>query len=259
MISGGRPTTQRCLVKVSESKCLSFDYFGSCLGRFDMTDSSVHSITLRHDGAFGRPNQAFGKNGLNAKILLAGCSRLYHLELTGFFADAIFRSSRGPQIPQLILLKRLDLCWSYHGCNGGAILKLLHVMPSLESIKIDVQQGGRDDYDFDSVESVPPCIACHLNEVVFVGFEGRRQEVKLADFLLKNGVGLKKMLGLSRDKSSERRAQREFWDRLRGAYQMGDLELGPSDADEFGGLGVSSFTYCMQIVVVVMYAFALHC
>lgn len=50
----------------------------------------------------------------------------------------------------------------------------------------------------------------------------------MADFLLRNAGELKKMLGLSRKKSVENQAEKNFWARLKVAFGNGDFEVASS-------------------------------
>lgn len=89
-------------------------------------------------------------------------------------------------------------------------------------------QGTWVDYDYDQVELIPSCIVSHINEVRFNVFKGEQRHVHMADFLLRKAVGLKKMLGLSRKKSEEQQAEKNFWARLKVTFGKGDFEVATS-------------------------------
>ncbi|XP_073121513.1 F-box/FBD/LRR-repeat protein At5g56420-like [Henckelia pumila] len=131
----------------------------------------------------------------------------------------ISQSKQGPPLPIFNLLKRLE-------CTIlviEAFLEFLHLAPFLEWIKLDVRD--LHFYDYDSVESIPSCIVSHLKEVEFCGFKGERPHVRLADFLLKNAVELKKMSGLSRKRSVEGQEGIGFWANLRKVFRDGDFKV----------------------------------
>lgn len=151
---------------------------------------------------------------------MKGLHGLNTFKLSGVFAEAIAQAKEGPR-PKFNMLRRLELLTRF---DSGALLKLLHSTPFLELIFLHM--GQQDDYDYDGVVSVPTCIVSHLNEVHFSGFSGRGPDVRLADFLLKNAVALKKMLGLFRNRSEEGHIEKNFWAKLKSVFKDGDFVVG---------------------------------
>ncbi|XP_073124356.1 F-box/LRR-repeat protein At4g14096-like isoform X2 [Henckelia pumila] len=137
--------------------------------------------------------------------------------------EAIAQSNQGTPLLKFNMLKRLEISTK---CNSEAFLEFLHSTPYLQWIKLNVWMWN--DYDYDLVESTPSCIVSHIKEVEFRGFKGEKPHVHLADFLLKNATELRKMTGLSRKKSDERRAEKNFWARLKGLVRDFDFEIGCS-------------------------------
>ncbi|XP_073127065.1 F-box/FBD/LRR-repeat protein At2g26030-like isoform X2 [Henckelia pumila] len=187
--------------------------------------AEVDNFQIKISGAKFLKFEFYGirKNGLHARLLLKGCSDLNHLRLSGEIVEAMAKSNQGPPLPKLNMLKRLEI---FTKCSNEAFLEFLHSTPSLEYIWLDMWLWN--DYDYDSVEAIPSCIASQLIEVEFNMFKGERSHIHLADFLLKYAVRLKKMSGLSRKRSEERRVEKNFWARLKKVFGDGDFELDSS-------------------------------
>ncbi|XP_073024677.1 F-box/LRR-repeat protein At4g14103-like isoform X4 [Primulina eburnea] len=118
---------------------------------------------------------------------------------------AVVQSNQRPLLPKFNMLKRLEV---FTKCNSGALLELLHAMPFLESIVL--QMWYWDDYDYDEVESLPSCIVSHLKEVRFSSFSKRLPDYRMAQFLWTNALRLKKIVGLRRESSEERQRKKMF-------------------------------------------------
>ncbi|XP_073292554.1 F-box/FBD/LRR-repeat protein At1g51370-like isoform X2 [Primulina huaijiensis] len=216
------PEVENCYIKITGAKLLEIGFHRYFVEKFDLSSSSVFSAAIGYEG-FQDDLQVIRKNGLQARLLLKGCSGLNHLQLSGDTVEAIAQSNQGTPLPNFNMLKRLEISTK---CNSEAFLEFLHSTPYLQWIKLNMWMWN--DYDYDLVESMPCCIVSHLKEVEFRGFKGEKPHVHLADFLLKNAVELKKMTGLSRKKSDERRAEKNFWARLKGLVRDFDFQVGSS-------------------------------
>ncbi|XP_073287039.1 F-box/LRR-repeat protein At4g14103-like isoform X5 [Primulina huaijiensis] len=118
---------------------------------------------------------------------------------------AVVQSNQRPLLPKFNMLKRLEV---FTKCNSGALLELLHAMPFLESIVLEMWYW--DDYDYDEVESLPSCIVSHLKEVQFRSFSKTLPDYRMAQFLWTNALRLKKIVGLRRESSEERQRKKMF-------------------------------------------------
>ncbi|XP_073128439.1 F-box/FBD/LRR-repeat protein At2g26030-like isoform X2 [Henckelia pumila] len=214
------PEVDSFQIKISEAKLVKFEFYGNFLEKFDLSASLVFCVSIDFRG-YAHDLQGIRKIGLNARLLLKECSSLNHFKLSGDIVEAIVQSKHGPPLPKFNMVKQLEISSK---CSNEAFLEFLHSTPSLEHIRLDMWSWN--DYDYDLVELIPSCIVSHLNKVEFQGFKGERSHVHIADFFLKNAVGLKKMYGLSRRKCEERRAEKNFWVRLKGAFGNGDFEVG---------------------------------
>lgn len=99
-------------------------------------------------------------------------------------------------------------------------MKFLRATPNIEEIELHVRNWS-GDFNFYEVAPVPACIITHLKEVTFNTFDGCLRQVRLADFFLTHAVRLERMIGLARAGVDED----DFWDRLKRAIEMGDLEV----------------------------------
>ncbi|XP_073021803.1 F-box/LRR-repeat protein At4g14103-like isoform X5 [Primulina eburnea] len=118
---------------------------------------------------------------------------------------AVVQSNQRPLLPKFNMLKRLEV---FTKCNSGALLELLHPMPFLKSIVLEMWCW--DDYDYDEVESLPSCIVSHLKEVRFRSFSESLPDYRMAQFLWTNALRLKKIVGLRRESSEERQRKKIF-------------------------------------------------
>ncbi|XP_073021794.1 F-box/LRR-repeat protein At4g14103-like isoform X3 [Primulina eburnea] len=118
---------------------------------------------------------------------------------------AVVQSNQRPLLPKFNMLKRLEV---FTKCNSGALLELLHAMPFLKSIVLEMWCW--DDYDYDEVESLPSCIVSHLKEVRFRSFSKSLPDYRMAQFLWTNALRLKKIVGLCRESSEERQRKKMF-------------------------------------------------
>ncbi|XP_073271596.1 F-box/LRR-repeat protein At4g14103-like [Primulina huaijiensis] len=216
------PEVDSFQIKISRAKLGKFEFHGSCLEKFDLSASSVFCASIDFHGYY-QDIQAIRKNGLNGQLLLKKCSGLNHLQLSGAMVEAIVQSKQGSPLPRLNMVKHLEI---FTSCSSEAFLEFLHSMPSLERVRLNVWLW--DDYDYALVELIPSCILSHLKEVQFNGFKGEQRHVHMADFLLRNAGGLKKMSGLSRKKCEENQAEKNFWTRLKVAFRNGDFEVASS-------------------------------
>ncbi|XP_073121520.1 F-box/FBD/LRR-repeat protein At3g14710-like [Henckelia pumila] len=181
----------KCQIKISKAKLVKFEFVGRFVDNFDFSASSVFSATI--------DIHVIRKKELQVQLLFKGFSGLTDLKISGKVVEALARSYQRLPLPKFNMLKRLEVSTK---CNSGALLELLHVMPLLESIVLDMWYW--EDYDYGEVESVPSCIVSHLNEIRFRRFSKRLPDYRMADFLLTNALRLKKMLGLRRESSKER-------------------------------------------------------
>ncbi|XP_073126173.1 F-box/LRR-repeat protein At4g14103-like isoform X2 [Henckelia pumila] len=145
------------------------------------------------------------KMGLQARLLFKGFSGLKDLKIPGLVVEAVTQSDQMPPLPSFNMLKRLEV---FTKCNSGSLLKLLHVMPFLESIVLAMCFWN--DYDYDEVESVPSCIVSHLRRVRFSSFSQRLPDYRMAQFLCTNALQLKKIEGLRRESSEERQRKKMY-------------------------------------------------
>lgn len=82
-------------------------------------------------------------------------------------------------------------------CNYWELLaEFLHKAPKLEDIVLE--DGTKDDTEYSELqwnppEAVPTCLSSHLKTISIHGFKGRRAEMEVAKYLLKNGYLLKKL------------------------------------------------------------------
>ncbi|XP_073124357.1 putative FBD-associated F-box protein At5g56560 isoform X3 [Henckelia pumila] len=216
------PEVENCYIKITGAKLLEIGFHCYFVENFDLSASLVFSAAIGYQ-SFRHDLHVIRKNGLQARLLLKGCSSLNHLQLSGDTVEAIAQSNQGTPLLKFNMLKRLEISTK---CNSEAFLEFLHSTPYLQWIKLNVWMWN--DYDYDLVESTPSCIVSHIKEVEFRGFKGEKPHVHLADFLLKNATELRKMTGLSRKKSDERRAEKNFWARLKGLVRDFDFEIGCS-------------------------------
>ncbi|XP_075520740.1 F-box/FBD/LRR-repeat protein At2g26030-like isoform X1 [Primulina tabacum] len=206
-------------MKISAAKLVKFAVSGLSLGIFDLSASSVSCASVDFM-SYACDLQGIRKNGLHARLLLKGCSGLNHLQLLTDIMEVIDQSKQGPPLPKFNMLKRLEISTR---CKIEAFLEFLHSTPYLERLRLNMWDC--DDYDYDSFEPIPSCIVSHLSEVEFNGFKGMKPHVHLADFFLKNAVELKKISGLFRKKCEERRAEKNFWARLKKVFGDGNFEV----------------------------------
>ncbi|XP_073121518.1 F-box/FBD/LRR-repeat protein At2g26030-like [Henckelia pumila] len=209
-------------IKICRAKLERFDFRGSFLERFDLSSSSLLCASIDFLG-FALDLEATRKNGLNARLLLKECSGLTHILLSGSMLQAIILSKQGPSLPKFNTVKQLDI---FTRGSSELLLEFLRSTPSLERIRLNM--GLWEDYDYGLVEYIPPCIVSRLNDVHFNGFKGEQPQVRLAEFLLKNAQGLKKMSGLLRKKSQEQHAEMDFWTSLKRVFGDGGFAVSSS-------------------------------
>lgn len=210
---------ENCQMRISGAKLVKFAVSGISLGIFDLSASSVSCASVDFM-SYACDLQGIRRNGQHARLLLKGCLGLNHLQLLTDIMDVIAQSKRGPPLPKFNMLKRLEISTR---CKIEAFLEFLHSTPYLEWLRLNMWDCH--DYDYDSLEPIPSCIVSHLNEVKFIGFKGLKPHVHLADFFLKNAVELKKMSGLFRKKCEERRAEKNFWARLKKVFGDGNFQV----------------------------------
>ncbi|XP_073021800.1 F-box/FBD/LRR-repeat protein At3g14710-like isoform X2 [Primulina eburnea] len=199
------PEADKYRIKISRAKIAKFEYKGYFLEYFDLCTSSVFSVAV-YFHCFPKDIQVVRKNGLQARSLLKGLfSGLNHLKLSGEVVEAVVQSNQRPLLPKFNMLKRLEV---FTKCNSGALLELLHPMPFLKSIVLEMWCW--DDYDYDEVESLPSCIVSHLKEVRFRSFSESLPDYRMAQFLWTNALRLKKIVGLRRESSEERQRKKIF-------------------------------------------------
>lgn len=199
------PEVDKCQIKFSKAKLVNCEFVGQFVEDFDFSASSVFSATIDFRRFYGDRIHFIRKTGLQARLLFKGFSGLNHLKISGQVVEAIAQSNQRPLLPKFNMLKRLEV---FTKCNSGALLELLHVMPFLESIVLEMCYW--DDYDYDEVESLPLCIVSHLKEVRFRSFSTRLPDYRMAEFLWTNALRLEKIVGLHRESSEERQRKKMF-------------------------------------------------
>ncbi|XP_073287034.1 F-box/LRR-repeat protein At4g14103-like isoform X2 [Primulina huaijiensis] len=187
----------KCQIKFCKAKLVKCEFFGHFVEDFDFSATSVFSATI--------DIHLIRKIGLQAGLLLKGFCGLNHLKISGEVVEAVVQSNQRPLLPKFNMLKRLEV---FTKCNSGALLELLHAMPFLESIVLEMWYW--DDYDYDEVESLPSCIVSHLKEVQFRSFSKTLPDYRMAQFLWTNALRLKKIVGLRRESSEERQRKKMF-------------------------------------------------
>ncbi|XP_073125279.1 FBD-associated F-box protein At5g22730-like isoform X2 [Henckelia pumila] len=206
-------------MRISGAKLVKFAVYGISLGIFDLSASSVSCVSVDFM-SYACDLQGIRRNGQHARLLLKGCLGLNHLQLLTDIMEVIDQSKQGPPLPKFNMLKQLEISLR---CKIEAFLELLHSTPYLEWLRLNTWDC--DDYDYDLLEPIPSCIVSHLNEVEFNGFKGFKPQVHMADFFLKNATELKKMSGLFRKKCEERRAEKNFWARLKKVFGDGNFQV----------------------------------
>ncbi|XP_073126172.1 F-box/LRR-repeat protein At3g59190-like isoform X1 [Henckelia pumila] len=191
----------KCQIKFFKAKLVKCEFVGQFVEDFDFSASSVFSATLNTYEYDTRVR----KMGLQARLLFKGFSGLKDLKIPGLVVEAVTQSDQMPPLPSFNMLKRLEV---FTKCNSGSLLKLLHVMPFLESIVLAMCFWN--DYDYDEVESVPSCIVSHLRRVRFSSFSQRLPDYRMAQFLCTNALQLKKIEGLRRESSEERQRKKMY-------------------------------------------------
>ncbi|XP_073024678.1 putative FBD-associated F-box protein At5g22720 isoform X5 [Primulina eburnea] len=195
----------KCQIKFSKAKLVKCEFVGRFIEDFDFSATSVFSATIDFRSYYKDDIHLIRKIGLQAGLLLKGFCGLNRLKMSGKVVEAVVQSNQRPLLPKFNMLKRLEV---FTKCNSGALLELLHAMPFLESIVL--QMWYWDDYDYDEVESLPSCIVSHLKEVRFSSFSKRLPDYRMAQFLWTNALRLKKIVGLRRESSEERQRKKMF-------------------------------------------------
>ncbi|XP_073021781.1 F-box/LRR-repeat protein At4g14103-like isoform X4 [Primulina eburnea] len=191
------PEVDKCQIKFSKAKLGKCEFAGRFVEDFDFSATSVFSATI--------DIRSIRKIGSQAGLLLQGFCGLNHLKMSGDVVEAVVESNQGPLLPKFNMLKRLEVLTK---CNSGALLELLHAMPFLESIVL--QMWCWEDYDYDEVESLPSCIVSHLKEIRFSSFCKSLPEYRMVEFLWTNALRLKKIVGLRGESSEERQRKKMF-------------------------------------------------
>ncbi|XP_073021796.1 F-box/LRR-repeat protein At3g59190-like isoform X1 [Primulina eburnea] len=195
----------KCQIKFSKAKLVKCEFVGRFVEDFDFSATSVFSATIDFRSYYNDDIHLIRKIGLQAGLLFKGFCGLNHLKISGKVVEAVVQSNQRPLLPKFNMLKRLEV---FTKCNSGALLELLHPMPFLKSIVLEMWCW--DDYDYDEVESLPSCIVSHLKEVRFRSFSESLPDYRMAQFLWTNALRLKKIVGLRRESSEERQRKKIF-------------------------------------------------
>ncbi|KAI9108125.1 hypothetical protein K1719_020998 [Acacia pycnantha] len=111
----------------------------------------------------------------------------------------------GDDIPTFHNLIHLQI--DEFSCIDWSIVRLLQGFPKLQSLiicKIWGKMYGDDDSDDDdsgdecwmkfSTPDVPPCVSSHLKELAYFGFEGRKLELDILEYIMKNATVLRTVI-----------------------------------------------------------------
>ncbi|KAL3818492.1 hypothetical protein ACJIZ3_004397 [Penstemon smallii] len=131
-------------------------------------------------------------DGSVAKLVNA-CSSVKKLYLSNISIGALERSS----LPLPTFHNLIELTLGCMGISGWRLLaRLLQSAPKLENLKI-VKGYNEYEGDFSTIESshpsLPVCLELHLKKIEFHDFNALDDEIKLVEYLLKNGNVLERM------------------------------------------------------------------
>ncbi|PRQ58794.1 putative FBD domain, leucine-rich repeat domain, L domain-containing protein [Rosa chinensis] len=116
-------------------------------------------------------------NSLN--MLLAQISEVKYLSLSAPIpVDCCF--------PAFGNLTKLELVLDHYD-YWKLLTVVLQKVPNLEYLSLEEKGIGDHEWSFNLPEVVPSCLSSHLKSIYMRKFKGRRSEMKMAEYLLKNG------------------------------------------------------------------------
>ncbi|CAI9110672.1 OLC1v1010738C1 [Oldenlandia corymbosa var. corymbosa] len=164
-----------------------FDY----IGNFDcIHELSLHVLWKLVNGELREPEY---DDLHNIAVLINGCSEVQSLYFGNLTMEVLHRLSL--PLPKFGNLQSLRLqvkkmgAWNTFG-------RLLEAAPNLETLIIersDMFDGGYERF-FSSLEGVPRCLSSSMKKIVIAEFKGLEDEIKLIEYLLRNGKVLQEVI-----------------------------------------------------------------
>ncbi|KAL3828081.1 hypothetical protein ACJIZ3_016883 [Penstemon smallii] len=173
-----------CSIMICGTKLTRFESSGGLINNYVVSGSSVSYAVLNNNPHVTLSNLL----GPRAQMILKGFLNLKHLILSSCVLKVLTELKQAFPLPIFSQLNQLELLAD---TKSKELLELLQVTPSLESLILDAECW--DDYNYEGVEVLPPCIMLRLKEFKLNNFQGTTGQINLAKFIMKNAENLEKV------------------------------------------------------------------
>lgn len=183
---------------ISCPKLVFFEYAGETSNGYSFHNlDSLKKVVLHPEPML----EALYLSNLVTQLFLE-VSHLESLSINHYFIQCAFRDDRTVYPASLPNLKTLELTTTIDDFTMNVLIRILKCSPNIESLHLTIQEEfsmSQGYWELDGAET-RGILTRHLKRVEFLEFNGEKQKLDIASFLLEHGNALEEMVFSWRNK-----------------------------------------------------------